>query len=172
VKQLQAQFGNQLLFAFRNFPLYTIHPDAGIAAQAAEAAGMLGQFWPMHDLLYQNQATWSTADPSVVVNEWFDGYASSLGLNVAQFNTDINSTQVTNKIATDVASGNAAQIDHTPTFFINQKQIVNPDSYDEFVADIDAALGITPSSTNSTGLPTVTPASVIATTSTAATSSQ
>jgi protein-disulfide isomerase len=162
VKQIQSDFGNKLLFVFRNFPLYTIHPDAGIAAQAAEAAGLQGKFWQMHDLLYQNQATWSTADPSVVTTEWFNGYASSLGLNVTQFDTDMNSTQVTNKIAADVASGNAAQINHTPTFFIDQKQIVNPGSLQEFENDIDASLGVAPTVTpgapvtsGTAGVPTV-----------------
>lgn len=162
IKQLQTDFGSQLRLVFRNFPLYTIHPDAGIAAQAAEAAGLQGKYWQMHDLLYQNQATWATADPSVVTTEWFNGYASSLGLNVSQFDTDMNSTQVTNKIAADVASGNAVGIDSTPTFFINQKEIVNPGSLQEFENDIKAVLGVAPTVTPGTpvasgtaGVPTV-----------------
>jgi protein-disulfide isomerase len=155
VDQLITTYGSQVLFSFRNFPLYTIHPDAGIAAQAAEAAGLQGKYWPMHELLYADQATWSVVDPSTVVSQYFNGYAQQLGLNVAQFDQDINSGAVTNKIAADVASGNAAQIDHTPTFFVDDVQIQNPASESDFEQVINAALTAagspTPQSTSSTG---------------------
>jgi protein-disulfide isomerase len=140
MQQLLANFSSTVLFAFRNFPLYTIHPDAGISAQAAEAAGSQGKYWPMHDLLYEDQATWTDAAASSVVSEFFDGYASQLGLNVDKFNQDINSQQVLNKIQADITSGNAAQVDHTPTFFVNQVQIPNPTSLADFESVINAAL--------------------------------
>jgi protein-disulfide isomerase len=143
VEQLISNYGNRVLFAFRNFPLYTIHPNAGISAQAAEAAGMEGgvaAFWQMHNMLYAKQNDWVTTDPSQVVAKYFNGYAQSIGLNVATFDTDINSTQVMNKISTDVTGGNSASIDHTPTFFLNLKQIPNPTTYAQFAAVLDAAL--------------------------------
>jgi len=140
VKAIQERLGDQMCFVFRNFPLYSIHPDAGIAAQAAEAAGLQGKYWQMHDLLYTDQATWTTAASSSVVAQYFNGYASSLGLNVAKFDQDINSTQVLTKIQTDVNSGNAAQVNHTPTFFINLTQIPNPTSYADFQSVIEAAI--------------------------------
>lgn len=55
VKSLQAHFGQQLSFAFRNFPLRGIHPWAEPAAELAEYAGVHGRFWEMHDLLFANQ---------------------------------------------------------------------------------------------------------------------
>jgi protein-disulfide isomerase len=140
VKQLIADYGNRVLFAFRNFPLYTIHPNAGISAQAAEAAGLQGKYWEMNELLYAKQNDWVTTDPTQVVAKYFNGYAQSLGLDVAKFDADMGSAQVLDKIKTDVASGNAASIDHTPTFFVNLKQIPNPTSYTEFKAVLDAAL--------------------------------
>jgi protein-disulfide isomerase len=152
MQQLLANYGSQVNFVFRNFPLYTIHPDAGIAAQAAEAAGLQGKYWPMHDLLYENQNTWVNATPSSVVAQYFNGYAQSLGLNVSAFDSDINSSKVTNKIQTDVNSGNAAQVDHTPTFFLNLAQIPNPASYSDFASVLDQALAAagSASSTSST----------------------
>lgn len=143
VQQLISNYGNRVLFVFRNFPLYTIHPNAGVAAQAAEAAGMEGgdaAFWKMHDLLYANQNNWVTTDPTQVVSKYFNSYAMAIGLNVATFDTDMNSTQVMNKISTDVAGGNAASIDHTPTFFVDLKQIPNPSNYAQFTSVLDAAL--------------------------------
>lgn len=140
VQQIIANYSSTILFSFRNFPLYTIHPDAGIAAQAAEAAGLQGKYWQMHDLLYTDQTTWSSVAPSSVVSEFFNGYATTLGLNVAKFDSDINSTQVTDKIQNDVTTGNAAQIDHTPTFFVNDAQIENPLSLADFESVLNAAI--------------------------------
>lgn len=156
VEQLTQQYGTQVEFVFRNFPLYQIHPFAMIAAQAAEAAGLQGKYWEMHDLLYKNQNTW-TANTSLstdaVVSQFFNGYAQSLGLNVTQFDTDINSAAVKNKVQNDLSTGNAAQIDHTPTFFINLTQIPNPNSLQDFQQDIETALngGTIATSTGSTG---------------------
>ncbi|HWP61598.1 MAG TPA: thioredoxin domain-containing protein [Candidatus Paceibacterota bacterium] len=143
VEQLTQQYGNKVEFIFRNFPLYQIHPFAMISAQAAEAAALQGKYWEMHDLLYKNQTLWTAATnltPSDVVSKYFDVYAQQLGLNVTQFNSDINSTAVKNRVQKDLDSGNAAYIDHTPTFFFNLTQIQNPTSLAEFQKDIDTAL--------------------------------
>jgi protein-disulfide isomerase len=140
VQQIIANYSSTILFAFRNYPLYSIHPDAGIAAQAAEAAGLQGKYWPMHDLLYTDQTSWVASAPSSVVAEFFNGYASQLGLNVTQFDTDINSSKVINKIANDVTTGNDAQVDHTPTFFVNDAQIPNPTSLADFESVLNAAI--------------------------------
>lgn len=141
VEQLEKDYAtSSVQFVFRNFPLFQIHPNAMIAAQAAEAAGLQGKYWEMHDLLYAKQNDWVDTANSSVVADKFDGYVQSLGLNVQKFNTDIQSSAVKDKVQKDLASGNAASVDHTPTFFINLTQIPNPNSYDEFKADIDAAL--------------------------------
>jgi len=140
VEQLFKTYGDKVQFVFRNFPLYQVHQDAGIAAQAAEAAAIQGKYWEMHDLLYSTQATWSTVGATDVVSKYFDGYAKSLGMNVSKFDTDINSTAVKAKVDADATLGNTAQVNHTPTFFINLTQIPNPQSYADFTKVIDAAL--------------------------------
>ena len=140
MKEVVQNYSSSIRYVFRNFPLYSIHPDAGIAAQAAEAAGLQGKYWEMHDLLYTNQNDWVTATPDQVVSKYFDGYATTLGLDVNKFNTDIGSQQVLDKIQTDVAGGTAAQIDHTPTFFVNLKQIPNPTSLADFQNVINSAI--------------------------------
>jgi len=158
VEQLYQQYQNQVLFVFRNFPLFQIHPYAMIGAQAAEAAGLQGQYWQMHDLLYKNQAEWTsdtTLSDSAVVSKYFDSDAQQLGLDVTKFNSDINSSAVQNKVQSDISLGNAAKIDHTPTFFINLTQIQNPQGLQEFQNDLNAAIAsstgtaFTPSSTSS-----------------------
>jgi len=156
VTQLLKDYGDRILFVFRDFPLYTVHPDAGIGAQAAEAAGLQGKFWDMYDTLYKNQVNWAGALPNDVVSQYFNGYASSLGMDVAKFDSDINGAAVANKIKNDVTGANSAQVDHTPTFFINLKQIPNPASYNEFKAALDAALGGSSTTTSGVSLPSVT----------------
>jgi protein-disulfide isomerase len=140
VKQLQSDYAGKILFVFRNFPLYQIHPNAEIAAQAAEAAGIQGKYWEMHDLLYEKQNDWVNVANGSVVSDRFDAYAQSLGLDVSKFNNDIASTAVKDKVQADLTLGNQASVDHTPTFFINLTQIPNPQSYDEFRQVLDAAL--------------------------------
>ena len=61
LKSMEQEFGPRLRVVFREFPLGQVHEHALAAARAAEAAGMQGEFWPMHDLLYENQKTWSNA---------------------------------------------------------------------------------------------------------------
>ncbi|MDB5237788.1 MAG: Protein-disulfide isomerase [Candidatus Kaiserbacteria bacterium] len=143
MQQLTKDFGSSVRFAFRNYPLYQIHQDAMMSAQAAEAAGLQGKYWEMHDLLYAKQNEWSLEAANTVTAKFFDGYARSLGLDVAKFDTDINSAGVKAKIQKDMASGDAAKVDHTPTFFVNLQQIPNPANYADFKAAIEAALSTT-----------------------------
>ena len=146
VQQLFQNYSSTILFVFRNYPLTTIHPFAQIGAQAAEAAGLEGgvaKYWAMNNLLYTDQQQWSTNSAltsAQIVSQYFDGYAQSIGLDVSTFNTDISAASVLDKIQTDVNGGNAAQIDHTPTFFVNLQQIQNPTSLQDFENTLNAAL--------------------------------
>lgn len=146
VQQLIQNYSSTVRFVFRNFPLYSIHPFAGIGAQAAEAAGALGgtaKYWAMNDALYEHQADWSTNSaltPEQVVSQYFNGYAQTIGLNVSQFDAEINATSVLQKIQDDVSGGSSAQIDHTPTFFVNLTQIPNPTSMQDFENTLNAAV--------------------------------
>jgi protein-disulfide isomerase len=146
VQQLVQNYSSTVRFVFRNFPLYTIHPFADVSARAAEAAGLLGgtsKYWAMNGLLYAKQSDWSAntaLTPAQVTSQYFNGYAQSIGLDVSKFDAALNATSVTQKIQTDVSGGNAASIDHTPTFFLNLKQIPNPTSVSDFEKLLNAAL--------------------------------
>jgi protein-disulfide isomerase len=140
MQQLTQRYGDRVAFVFRQFPLYQIHPNAIISAQASEAASLQGKFWAMHDLLYSKQNEWSNVAPATVTKDKFDGYAESIGLDVAQFDTDIVSQSVVANVQAQLSQGEAINIDHTPTFFINSAEIDNPASADAFSKLIDAAL--------------------------------
>ena len=57
VKTVTEKYKDNLAFVFRNFPLTNIHPNARAAAAAAETAGLMGKYWEMHDILYENQSS-------------------------------------------------------------------------------------------------------------------
>ena len=143
IQQLYKTYGDRVQFAFRNFPLYQIHPFAMMSAQAAEAAGLQGKYWEMHDILYAKQKEWSTdtsLSTATVISKYFDVYAQSLGLDVKKFDTDILASAATDKVQSDLALGNKASIDHTPTFFLNGTQIANPQSSADFENVLKAAI--------------------------------
>ena len=81
VKQLLRTVGDEVTFAFRHFPLTQIHPQAELAAEAAEAAGSQGSFWEMHDVLFENQPRLADAD--------LRRYADRVGLDVERFDADM-----------------------------------------------------------------------------------
>ena len=136
VNQLLKEFGNQIKFSYRNFPL-SQHQNAIPAASAAEAAGNQGKFWEMHDLLFENQNDWADLADATSV---FESYATKLGLNIEQFRSDVKSKEVADKIQKDYDIGVESQIDSTPTFFLNGKKITDPQTYDQFKTIITEAL--------------------------------
>lgn len=91
----------------------------------------------MHDLIFSNQGTWEGLSD---VRETVTGYARSLGLNVDQFQKDLDSNELKTRV--DNASEDAINLGlyYTPTFFLNGKLIENPKSLDEFKKIIDGAL--------------------------------
>jgi len=120
LKEMEKEFGSQLRVIFRHFPLAQAHPHAIPAARAAEAAGMQGKFWEMHDLIFENQQTWKTAFDA---RPTFEGYAVKLGLDIGKFRRDITSTAVDQRIALDGRRANALGVTGTPTVFMNGREI-------------------------------------------------
>ena len=150
VAGLKDHFGNRLRIVFRHFPLTQIHRNAMQASLAAEAAGMQDKFWEMHDLLFDRQGQWSTLSASTFL-ETLTAYATELGLDTVQFESDMESTESKNKIAADTKSGNQLGVNGTPTFFLNGKKLQNPASTQAFIDLIEAEIGdasVAPVSTN------------------------
>jgi protein-disulfide isomerase len=111
VKALQRELDDDLLFAFRNFPLTQAHPRAFRAACAAEAAALQDAFWPMHDLLYENQQS--------LEDEHLLRYAQACNLDLDRFEEDIDSERVTERVRADFLSGARSGVNGTPSFFVN-----------------------------------------------------
>lgn len=116
IQNVLAAYGDSLQFAYRHFPLYTIHANAEEAAYASEAAAIQGKFWEMHDLLLDRQADWENL---VDTTDMFVAYADLLELNIDQFTADLTSDAVRDRVKVDVNSANAANINSTPTLYLN-----------------------------------------------------
>src|SRR5260370_13608042 len=112
VKNVQKKLGSDLRFVFRNFPLTNMHEHAMNAAETAEAASAQGKFWPMHDFLYEHQAT--LGDTSVAV-----GYAKKLVLDTQRFEREIAQHVYQKRIKDDFMGGISSGVNGTPTFYVN-----------------------------------------------------
>ncbi len=124
-------------FVFRNFPLNSIHPNAQVSSEAAEAAGEQGKYWEMHSRLYETQTEWSeNGDPKAI----FVGFARELGLDTEKFESALNQGLYREIVKTDLADGEAAGVTSTPTFFVNGVKQTNIPNFEEFKQLIDTEL--------------------------------
>lgn len=112
VKKVQRELGSELRFVFRNFPLTNIHEYAMNSAETAEAASAQGKFWPMHDFLYEHQAT--LGDHNVAL-----GFAKTLGLDTQRVERELAQHMHQKKIKDDFMGGVRSGVNGTPTFYVN-----------------------------------------------------
>lgn len=122
VKSITEAYKDQVAFVYRYFPLTTIHPNGLASAAVAEAAGIQGKFWQMHDLLFEGQKSWENLKAEQR-GAAFEAYASQLGLNVDQFKTDLASKKVADRISYDRAIGGKLGVNSTPTFYLNGQKV-------------------------------------------------
>lgn len=109
---VRRELGDRLAVVFRNFPLVHTHRHALQAAEAAEAAGAQGRFWPMHDQLFEHQGALDLA--SLVE------HAGAAGVpDLDCFVHDVDEHRFVERIRADLESGDASGVQGTPTFFIN-----------------------------------------------------
>ncbi|MEA2715164.1 MAG: hypothetical protein QOG91_192 [Candidatus Parcubacteria bacterium] len=143
VTRLLSEASTTVRLVYRHFPLNDIrpdgtvlHPNALAAAEASEAAAKQGKFWEMYNLLFDKHPEWTELpDPRPV----FEKYAADLGLDAARFKADIDAVETKNLVLSEKQEGSSLGINATPTFFVNDKAIANPQSYEEFKSIIETA---------------------------------
>jgi protein-disulfide isomerase len=136
VRALEQALRERLCFVFRNFPLGALHPQAALAAEAAEAAAAQGKFWPMHSLLFENQ---EALEPPDLLR-----YASRLDLDRERFADDLRAHRYRDTIRADVRSGALSGVNGTPTFFINGIRHDGSWELDALWSAIAASEGVAP----------------------------
>src|SRR5476651_1455311 len=111
VKLLLDRFAERVRFVYRHFPLEEVHPHALAAAEVAECAGAQGQFWPMHDLLFEHQLHLKTNQ--------LRGYAERLRLDMARYTAEMDDHVYLQRIREHQQSGRDSGVRATPTLFVN-----------------------------------------------------
>jgi Na+/H+ antiporter NhaA len=114
IRELLTMCDDDLRYVFRHLPLSDVHPHAQMAAEAAEAAGVQGAFWEMHDLLLAHQDALTPLD--------LRRYADDLALSVESFSEDLRQRRHAPRVSIDVASADASGVSGTPTFFVNGRR--------------------------------------------------
>ena len=113
VKLLLQRFQGQVRFVYRHFPLEGVHPYALQAALAAETAAAQGKFWPMHDLLFENQAHLEL--PAL------RRYAERLELDMARYDAEMADQRYLQRVREHMESGARSGVRGTPGFFVNRR---------------------------------------------------
>ena len=134
VKELQSRFGDRLRYVFRHFPIAAQHPDAQLAAEAAEAAAGQGKFWEMYDRLFDHQG--ALGERQLVQ------YAADIDLDVERFSREVADHVHANRVREDFLSGVRSGASGTPTFFINGDRYDGPWDLDSLITEIEKPLGV------------------------------
>jgi protein-disulfide isomerase len=111
VEQLRTDFADSMRFIFRNLPLADVHPHAEVAAEIAEAVGLQGKFWEIHDALFENQHDLS--------DEALRRYVTDVGADVDQATKDIADGGPRQRVEADFEGAIRSGANGTPTFFVN-----------------------------------------------------
>ena len=114
VQEVLRQRPGVVRFAYRHFPLTNVHPYADLAAEVAESAAAHGQFWPMHDWLFENQELIDPVHIGVGV--------TSLGLPVDVVDKELSEHVYSDRVHRDFVSGVRSGVNGTPTFYINGRR--------------------------------------------------
>jgi protein-disulfide isomerase len=111
VKIMLDHFGPQVRFVFRHFPLREVHRHAELAAEAAEAAGAQGKFWPFHDLLFTHQHRLGETH--------LRDHALQAGLDMARFENEMRDHVYLQRVQEQMQVGDQLRVRATPTFYLN-----------------------------------------------------
>ena len=133
LSKLLELYPDQIRYAVLNFPITSIHPGADQAAQAAECAASLGEFWEYHDMLFQNQGSQD--------NEGLKEMARQVGLDGDSFDLCLDSGAQSQRVLQDFQEGRNYGVRATPTFFINGQMLVGYLPFTDFKSIVDQAAG-------------------------------
>lgn len=121
ILKIEEIFGDRFRFVFRHYAYAKIHPNAELAAQAAEAAGVQGKFWEMHDLLFRNQSALKMRD--------LTARAEALDLDVPLFQRELKAEKYLEIVRADFKTGVQNGVFGTPGIFINGIRMNGPTDF-------------------------------------------
>jgi len=134
VEQLQERFGDRLRYVFRHFPITSAHPNAQLAAEAAEAAAAQGKFWEMHDRIFEHTGPLHRQQLAL--------FAQELDLDMERFERDLDEHVYADRVREDFLSGVRSGANGTPAFFLNGVRYDGAWDLDSLIAEIEKPLGV------------------------------
>jgi protein-disulfide isomerase len=136
VEAVRDRYSSVVRFVFRQFPLQGHGPNERLASHAVLAAGAQGKFWEMHDLIFANTDKVSQNGRAAL-----EEFAQQIGLDMTAFKAALDGNTYEAAIVADMALGEEAFVDGTPTLFINGKRAnVNPRDPTSLATAFDEAL--------------------------------
>jgi protein-disulfide isomerase len=132
--QLKSEYidTGKVKFVYRDFPLHSIHSEAGKSAEAAQCANDQGKFWEYHDKIFENQQSLSNSN--------YKQWATDLGLDSSKFNECLDSGKYTNEVANDLKDATATGGRGTPYFLVGNQPLSGAQPFSAFQALIDSQL--------------------------------
>lgn len=130
----EQRLGERMRYVFRHFPNTRLHPNARLAAEAAEAAAAQGRFWDMHEYLFDHQ---DALDRDSLVQG-----AAELGLDTERFTRELNEHAYAGRVEADFTSGQQSDAHATPTFFINGRRYDGAWDDESVMEAIEEPLGL------------------------------
>ncbi|WP_420631050.1 DsbA family protein [Candidatus Leptofilum sp.] len=115
-EQLQAEFGDQISFEYRHFPVITATSPTG--AEAAQCAAEQDAFWPFHDYIYENLEDYPNLGSQRVKE-----IATAVNLDRDAFDNCLDSGKYRNFVTQAIRLARADGARSTPTFLINGEQV-------------------------------------------------
>ena len=103
--------------------MVVVGPESSLAAEAAECAAEQGQFFPYHDLLFQNQGP---ENAGYLTSERLSGFAGQIGLDTEQFSLCLDSGRYEDKVLQSSREAQALGVQSTPTVFVNGRPVQDP----------------------------------------------
>lgn len=139
----------RIFYVFKDYPLLQLHPQAKLAAEAAECAGRQDAYWKMHEMLFTRQSAWDTTADKALAS--FKQYAESLQLDQGEFGMCMDQGLTRANVETNMAEGQHLGINGTPSFVINGKLLSGAQPTETFQRIFDRelkALGAAPAGAN------------------------
>jgi protein-disulfide isomerase len=130
MEQILLEYGDQVRFVWRDFPVIT--PQSPKAAEAGLCAADQGEFWNYHNLIY-------SSPPGIGVSD-LKRYAAQIGLDTQKFNGCLDSGQHKADVDRELQEGYAHGFEGTPDFLVNNHALIGPASFGEFKSVIDPLL--------------------------------
>ncbi len=128
-EQLVAEYGDQVRFVWRDFPVITA--DSPKAAEAAQCAGAQGQFWDYHDYIYEEGGSLKTSA--------LKSYAADIGLDETEFNACLDQGWMVKKVQANEQAARRLGLRSTPGFTVNGQPLPAPPSYAQLATLVEQA---------------------------------